>query len=101
METKIIKGDLIKESILNEVKTELQELKTYYHKTPGIAFIGFWGAPLSKYNIPLHIQLAEMAGFKVFTEIKTKTTTETEMFSLIDELNHNDDIHHNGQDRSA
>jgi methylenetetrahydrofolate dehydrogenase (NADP+)/methenyltetrahydrofolate cyclohydrolase len=93
MEAKIIKGDFIKEKIFNEVKSEITELKAKYNKVPGIAFIGFSGVPLSKYVIPLHVQLAEAAGFKVFKEIKTESATEKEMFSLIDELNSNNDIH--------
>ena len=93
METKIIKGDLIKDRIFNEVKNEIAKLVTKHNKVPGIAFIGFSNVPLSKYTIPLHVQLAETAGFKVFTEIKTEKTTENEMFHLIEKLNNRDDIH--------
>ena len=93
METKIIKGDLIKEKIFNEVKNEITTLKSKYNKAPGIAFIGFSEVPLSKYNIPLHVQTAEAAGFNVFTEIKTGNTTEEELFNLIDKLNNDNDIH--------
>ena len=41
METKIIKGDLIKDKIFNEVKTEISMLREKYHAVPGIAFIGY------------------------------------------------------------
>jgi 5,10-methylene-tetrahydrofolate dehydrogenase/Methenyl tetrahydrofolate cyclohydrolase len=93
MEAKIIKGDFIKDKIFNEVKSEIAELKARYNKTPGIAFIGFSGAPLSKYVIPLHLQVAEAAGFKVFKEIKADDATEEEMFKLIEEFNNNNNIH--------
>lgn len=93
MEAKIIKGDLIKDRIFNDVKNEIAKLKAKYDKVPGIAFIGFLGIPLSKYNIPLHVQFAESAGFNVFKEIKSENTTEDEMFTLIEKLNKNNDIH--------
>jgi methylenetetrahydrofolate dehydrogenase (NADP+) / methenyltetrahydrofolate cyclohydrolase len=93
METQIIKGDFVKDRIFSEVKTEVANLIEKHHKTPGIAFIGFSNVPLSKYNIPFHVQLAQAAGFNVFKDIKEENTTEEDMFSLIDSLNHNDDIH--------
>jgi len=93
METKIIKGDLIKDMIFNEVKSEITELKAKHNKVPGIAFIGFSGIPLSKYNIPLHVQLAEAAGFNVLKEIIAENTTEDDLFVLIEELNANNNIH--------
>ncbi|MEI8203218.1 MAG: tetrahydrofolate dehydrogenase/cyclohydrolase catalytic domain-containing protein [Bacteroidota bacterium] len=92
METKIIKGDIIKETIFNEVRNEVAQLKEKYNKVPGIAFIGFTGVPLAKYNIPLHLHLAQAAGFNVFNETKTDFTTEEEMFNLIDTLNNRADI---------
>jgi len=33
---------LLKESIFNEVKNEIAQLKAKYNKVPGIAFIGFY-----------------------------------------------------------
>ena len=93
METQIIKGDFVKDRIFSEVKTEVANLNEKHHKIPGIAFIGFSNIPLSKYNIPFHIQLAQAAGFNVFKDIKEENTTEEEMFTLIDALNLNDDIH--------
>jgi methylenetetrahydrofolate dehydrogenase (NADP+) / methenyltetrahydrofolate cyclohydrolase len=93
METKIIKGDLIKEKIFNEVKEEIAVLKKRYNKEPGIAFVGFAGVPLAKYNIPLHVQTAEAAGFKVYKEITDENATEKNMFDLIEQLNNNKNIH--------
>lgn len=92
MKAKIIKGDLIKERIFDEVKNEIEGLVTKYQKKPGIAFIGFLSAPLSKYNIPFHIHLAENAGFNVFKEILNDQTTEEEMFHLIEKLNDNEAV---------
>jgi methylenetetrahydrofolate dehydrogenase (NADP+)/methenyltetrahydrofolate cyclohydrolase len=93
METKIIKGDLVKEQIFNEVKNEVAKLKAKYDKVPEIAFIGFSEVPLAKYNIPLHVQLAEAAGFKVYKKIITEKVTEADMFNLIEKLNKSPEIH--------
>ncbi|MEI7981549.1 MAG: tetrahydrofolate dehydrogenase/cyclohydrolase catalytic domain-containing protein [Bacteroidota bacterium] len=93
METKIIRGDLIKDKIFSEVKIEISELQEKYHKTPGIAFIGFSCIPLSKYNIPLHVHLAQSVGMKVTTEILANDVTESEVFSLIEKLNADREIH--------
>lgn len=93
METIILKGDRIQEIILAETKSEISRLKEKYSRIPGIAFIGFKGVPLAKYSIPLHVNMAEELGFKVLLEIKEENVTEEELFRLIDELNHNNDIH--------
>jgi methylenetetrahydrofolate dehydrogenase (NADP+)/methenyltetrahydrofolate cyclohydrolase len=93
METMVIKGDFVKEKIFGEVKTEIAGLQDRYHRVPGIAFIGFSCVPLSKYNIPLHVQLAEMMGLKVWKEIEPEDVTEESVFRLIDKLNRDDEIH--------
>lgn len=93
METKIIKGDLIKEKIFNEVKTEISRLQEQYHKVPGIAFIGFSCVPLAKYNIPLHVQFAETLGLRVFKEIMADDATEEDVYVMIEKLNADDDVH--------
>jgi methylenetetrahydrofolate dehydrogenase (NADP+)/methenyltetrahydrofolate cyclohydrolase len=93
METKIIKGDFIKDKIFMEVKDEIVKLQSFHNKKPGIAFIGFSTAPLSKYNIPFHVQLAQAAGFYVFQDFRTDDTSEEDMYKLIDNLNVDDDIH--------
>ncbi len=93
METKVLKGNKLQEKVLSEVKNEIKKLKEKYNKIPGIAFIGFLGVPLGKYNIPLHIQMAKNLGFYVFSEIKPENVKEDELFELIDKLNKNKNIH--------
>lgn len=93
METKIIKGDIIKDKIIGVVKNDIIQLQKKHKKIPGIAFIGFSSVPLAKYNIPLHAQLAEYVGFNVIKEIKSDNVTEVELFELIDKYNNDDNIH--------
>ncbi|NQT77768.1 MAG: hypothetical protein HQ565_08640 [Bacteroidetes bacterium] len=91
--TKIIKDVTLKDKILGEVKSEIFRLEEIHHKRPGIAFVGFMGVPLGKYNIPFHVQLAEELGFQVFNEIQPDDITEADLFKRIDGLNRNDQIH--------
>ena len=56
METKIIKGEIIKDKIFYEVKQEIARIEATYKTAPGIAFVEFSCTPLAKYNIPLHFQ---------------------------------------------
>lgn len=93
METKIITGELIKDRIFEEVRVEIAALKTKTSQQPGIAFIGFTEVPLAKYVIPLHVQTAQAAGFRVFTDIMPEKATEDDLFTLIDSYNQNDDVH--------
>lgn len=93
MKTRIIKGDAVKDRILNEVKMELLTLQNQNKTVPGIAFVGFLNVPLGKYNIPYHVGLANELGFKVINEIQPDGTTENELFELIDKLNEDKDVH--------
>ena len=93
METKILKGNTLQEKVLSEVGQEIVDLNKEYNQKPGIAFIGFLGVPLGKYNIPLHVNMAIGLGFNVLSEIKPEQVTEVELFELIDKLNEDSDIH--------
>jgi methylenetetrahydrofolate dehydrogenase (NADP+)/methenyltetrahydrofolate cyclohydrolase len=93
METKVITGEHIKDRIFDEIKVEIEALKSKTNQEPGIAFIGFKEVPLAKYVIPLHVQTAQAAGFNVTIEIMPEKTSEEDMFKLIDFYNQNKDIH--------
>ncbi len=93
METKIIKDTALKDKILGNIKSEIIRLEKKHDKKPGIAFIGFMGVPLGKYNIPFHVHLAEELRFKVYNEVQPDDINESELFKKIDELNNNDEIH--------
>jgi len=93
METKIIRDSTLKDQILGEVKSEIARLVKQDKNKPGIAFIGFLGVPLGKYNIPFHVQLAKNLGFEVIVETPPDDISEEDLFSIVDELNENDKIH--------
>lgn len=94
METKVLKGDLIKDILFEEIKTEISKLSKKYNKLPGIAFIGWIGhQPLMKYTIGLHKMAANELGFNVINETLPANAEEEEMFNIIGKLNQNKDIH--------
>jgi methylenetetrahydrofolate dehydrogenase (NADP+)/methenyltetrahydrofolate cyclohydrolase len=93
METKIIKGDFIKDKIFYEVKKQVAGLREQHHQIPGIAFVVFDCVPLAKYNIPLHVNTAQAMGFRVFTKILDNDAAEKEVFRVIDRLNADEAIH--------
>lgn len=92
METKIIKGEAIRDRLFLEVKEELLSLQQQFGKTPGIAFIGFAGVPLGKYNMPLHVNTAMQLGFNVFQDFLPEDVTEESLVGKIDEYNKKDEI---------
>ena len=93
METQIMKDTGLKEQILEAVKTDIETLAANHGQRPGIAFIGFMGVPLGKYNIPFHLGMAESLGFKVFDETQADDISEEDLFRNIDKLNNNNEIH--------
>lgn len=93
METKIIKDTGLKEKILGGVVYDIDQLVKAGHKNPGIAFIGFMGVPLGKYNIPFHLKMAADLGFNVYDRTMPDDINEEDLFAAIDELNENEDVH--------
>ena len=93
METKIIKGELIRDQIFGEVKTEVAALQAVYKQAPGIAFVGFACVPLARFNITMHVQMAQNVGLKVYKEILENDASEEDVFAVIDRLNAGKDIH--------
>ena len=87
METKILKGENVRDRLFSEVKNDVSLLQRIYGKVPGIAFIGFAGVPLGKYNMPLHIGSARQLGFRVESRVMPEDVTEESLTMAIDELN--------------
>lgn len=92
METLILKGENARDRLFSEVKADIASLQQQHGKTAGIAFIGFAGVPLGKYNMPLHVGAAQQLGFKAFPTILPEDVTEETLTSLIEECNRNEEI---------
>jgi methylenetetrahydrofolate dehydrogenase (NADP+)/methenyltetrahydrofolate cyclohydrolase len=93
METKVFKGDKVKDPILFKVQHEITAWNETVGQRPGIAFIGYMNVPLGKYNIPFHVKSAEALGFNVYNLVQPDSTGEEELLKVIDQANENPDIH--------
>ncbi|MCX6245923.1 MAG: hypothetical protein NTU98_14610 [Bacteroidetes bacterium] len=92
METKILKGEAVRDRIFAEVKNELSRLLQKYQRVPGIVFIGFAGVPLGKYNMPLHVGTAQQLGFKVYQELLPEDVTVRQLSAVIEHYNHDQEV---------
>jgi len=92
METMILKGEAVRDRIFGEVKNELLMLRGQHLRAPGIAFVGFSGIPLGKYNIPLHTETARQLGFNVFFKVLPEDVTEETLSGLIDQYNQDESV---------
>lgn len=93
METKIIRDEELRNQILGEVKAEIEAIQKKKQPLPGVAFVGFIGVPLAKYNVPFHLKMAEDLGFQVFSHILPDESTESEVLDVIGALNRDAEIH--------
>ncbi len=94
METVILDGIDYQKRIFNKIKNEIVTFKEQYNKIPGIAFVACVGhSPLLKYIIPLHERTANKLGFSVTLETCPHTSSEEEVFEIIDKLNVDENIH--------
>lgn len=93
METKILKGEQIKETIFSGIINEISLLSKKHNRTPAIAFLAFTGhQPLMKYTIGLHQQAARQLGFDVIIKTLPAESSEEEMIEIINSLNTDDSI---------
>ena len=92
MKTKVIYGEDLANKLYAKIKSENDSFKSNYSETPGIAFIGFPGVPLGKYNIPFHVRTAEKHGFEVFAKIFELEATEGQVIDEIEMLNNDEKV---------
>ena len=88
----ILKGEAVRDKLYFEVRSELLALQQQYNKLPGIAFIGFAGVPLGKYNMPLHVETARQLGFNVLSTVLPEDVTDEHLSSVIEEYNKNEEV---------
>lgn len=92
METQILQCQKIQERIFGEVRTNVLSLKQSGRRLPGIAFVAFEGVALAKYSIPLHLKVAQDAGFHVLHEILPADVALHHVYEVIDRFNLDDTI---------
>lgn len=89
---KIINGKEISQSIRQELKNKIEQLKSKTSKVPGLATILVGEDPASKVYVGSKIKACEQVGIKSFHNPLPANATQEEIIELINKLNANKDV---------
>jgi len=92
MTAKLIRGDEIREVILEEIAAEVTQIKEKYGVVPGLVTILVGHNPASISYGTLKIKTAHRLGFKEVQDNQPVTITEEALLALIDKYNKDDSI---------
>src|SRR6056297_1092988 len=93
MTATLIKGTDIREEILEEITSEVAEIKEKHGVVPGLVTILVGENPASQSYVSLKIKTAHRVGFKEVQDTRPETISEDELLGLIDQYNKDDTIH--------
>ena len=92
MTAKLIKGTEIREQILEEIASEVLELKEKHGIVPGLVTILVGENPASISYVTLKIKTATRLGFKEIQDSQPEDIAEEDLLTLIDKYNNDDSI---------
>jgi methylenetetrahydrofolate dehydrogenase (NADP+)/methenyltetrahydrofolate cyclohydrolase len=92
MSAKLILGTEIREKILEEIKTEVAEIKEKHGVVPGLVTILVGENPASISYVTLKIKTAHRVGFKEIQDTQPVDIAEEDLLALIDKYNKDDSI---------
>lgn len=92
METKIIDGTKLRETILDEVAEDTAALKAQYGRPPGLVTILVGKNPASLSYVSLKIKTAHRVGFKEVQENLPEDISEKALLDLIEQYNRDETI---------
>jgi len=92
MTATLIKGTEIRERILEEITTEVQQIKEKHGVVPGLVTILVGENPASISYVTLKIQTAHRVGFKEVQDSRPVDIAESDLLALIDQYNKDDSI---------
>lgn len=93
MTAQIISGTEIRKTILAEIKTEVEQMKSKYGKVPGLVTILVGSSPASISYVTLKVQTALSLGFHEIQDDQPDTISEADLLALIDKYNNDPAIH--------
>jgi len=93
MTAKLIKGTEIREEILEEITTEVAQIKEKHGVVPGLVTILVGENPASISYVTLKIKTAHRVGFKEVQDSQPPDISEEDLLALIDKYNKDDSIH--------
>src|SRR5210317_616516 len=92
MTAKLIKGTEIREVILEEVKSGVEQIKEKHGVVPGLVTILVGENPASMSYVTLKIKTAIRLGFKEIQDTQSVDISEADLLGLIDKYNQDDSI---------
>jgi len=92
MTAKLIKGTEIREVILEEVKSRVEQIKEKHGVVPGLVTILVGENPASISYVTLKIKTAERLGFKEIQDSQPEDISEEDLLALVDKYNKDDTI---------
>ncbi len=92
MTAKLIKGTEIREVILEEVKSGVEQIKEKHGIVPGLVTILVGENPASISYVTLKIKTAERLGFKEIQDSQPEDISEEDLLALVDKYNKDDTI---------
>ncbi|MDM8543377.1 bifunctional methylenetetrahydrofolate dehydrogenase/methenyltetrahydrofolate cyclohydrolase FolD [Desulfococcaceae bacterium HSG9] len=92
MSAKLIKGTEIREEILEEISSEVTEIKEKHGKVPGLVTILVGSSPASISYVTLKIKTANRLGFHEIQDDQPDDIAEADLLALIDKYNNDDAI---------
>ncbi|MGD9323208.1 MAG: tetrahydrofolate dehydrogenase/cyclohydrolase catalytic domain-containing protein, partial [Desulfobacterales bacterium] len=90
MTAKLIKGTEIREVILEEVKSGVEQIKEEHGVVPGLVTILVGENPASISYVTLKIKTAERLGFKEIQDSQPEDISEEDLLALVDKYNKDD-----------
>ncbi len=92
MSAKLIKGIEVREEILEEITSEVAQIKERHGVVPGLVTILVGENPASLSYVTLKIKTAHRVGFKEIQDSQPADMTESDLLNLIEQYNNDDSI---------
>jgi methylenetetrahydrofolate dehydrogenase (NADP+)/methenyltetrahydrofolate cyclohydrolase len=90
---KKIDGRKIAEQIYQDLSLKIERLKTVYNSIPNLALISATDDPGIKFYQNMQVKTANKLNVNVESHLLSATTTQDELLSLINKLNHQPNVH--------
>jgi len=92
MSAKLIKGTEVREEILEEIASEVAQIKEQHGVVPGLVTVLVGENPASMSYVTLKIKTAHRVGFKEVQDSQPAEMTEIDLLNLIERYNNDDSI---------
>ncbi len=92
MSAALIKGTVIRDQIIEEIKADVEKIKAEHGVVPGLVTILVGEDPASISYVTAKIKTAKDLGFKEIQDSQPATISEDELLALVDKYNRDDSI---------